>query len=222
MEVRYAVLVRLTLSRASRKPSRSWKQPSTTAQASVFDRRLRRRCRFSCQQSAHTAGGDRALHGRLCRAEVSGVARRARRRAGRVRAPARGWWILAAQNQAPPLAFHKINHHNEVLCQHAEACTRIFLLRTDFRVRRSALRRVTRGRGRWKMDTRHDAARCGRGDERRAHESGHIHTGIPRASGDVKVCMVTGWTRRQHRTGATPRRVCSQLEGVDLQSSPRG
>jgi hypothetical protein len=56
----------------------------------------------------------------------------------------------------------------------------------------------------------------------RFNESGHIHTGIARASGDVKVCMVTGWTRRQHRTGATPRRVCSQLKGVDLQSSPRG
>jgi hypothetical protein len=35
------------------------------------------------------------------------------------------------------------------------------------------------------------AARCGRGDQGRAHESGYIHTGIARSSRDVKVCEVT-------------------------------
>ena len=38
-----------------------------------------------------------------------------------------------------------------------------------------------------------------RGDQRRAHESGYLHTGIARASGDVKVCAVTG-----HGTIVTP------------------
>jgi hypothetical protein len=44
-------------SRASGKPSRSWKQPHTKAHAGKFDRQLCRRCRLSCEHSAHTAGG---------------------------------------------------------------------------------------------------------------------------------------------------------------------
>ena len=36
-------------------------------------------------------------------------------------------------------------------------------------------------------------------EQRRAHQSGFIHTGIARASGDVKVCAVTG-----HGTIVTP------------------
>ena len=47
------------------------------------------------------------------------------------------------------------------------------------------------------------------------------HNGIARASGDVKVCMVTGWNRCRHRTGLR-HDAFAQLEGVDLQSSPRG
>jgi len=43
------------------------------------------------------------------------------------------------------------------------------------------------------------------------YESGHIHTGVARASGDVKVCAVTGHGTVVSAAAATPRRVCSQL-----------
>ena len=64
--------------------------------------------------------------------------------------------------------------------------------------------------------------RRGAGRRGRAYESGHIHIGVARASGDGKVCAVTGHgTVVSTGPAAAPRRVGSQLYGVDLQRTPR-
>ena len=77
---------------------------------------------------------DRPLHGRLCRAEVSGVARRSRQRIDDIHAHAGSCRIQPALQEATPMTFHESRSSREsrsVLSRHPSLpCESLFSAQT--------------------------------------------------------------------------------------------